>query len=115
MRKRIPITKRGTKGHFIDQKSLTYLLTFILVLLIAALVVLSIPEYKNAVIDWVKGIFNRDQKPPRPRPRIRFRGESLRDKHIAINQSAQDSHHDLNREVSLISTRHYATPNLLTC
>lgn len=107
--------KRGTKGHFIDQKSLTYLLTFILVLLIAALVVLSIPEYKNAVIDWVKGIFNRNKKPPRPRSRIGFRGDSLRDKDIAMNQSAQDLHHDLNREDFLISTCQYAAPNLLSC
>jgi hypothetical protein len=115
MRKRIPIRKRGTKGHFIDQKSLTYLLTFILILLVAALVILSIPEYRNVVIDWVKNVINTEKKPPRPRSRTGFRGDSLGSEGIMCAQSTQDLHRNLSCEDCLIFTRQYAKPNLLAC
>ena len=115
MKKRIPIRERGTKGHLIDQKSLTYLLTFILILLIAALAVLSIPEYKNWVIDRVKSVINSEKKPPRPRSQRGFRRGSFGSEGIVSHQSNQDLRRDLSCEDCLIFTRQYAKPNLLAC
>lgn len=56
------------KSDVLDQKWLTYLLVFILILSIAVFVVLSSPKYKKQITEFVKGLFHKEKKVPRPRP-----------------------------------------------
>jgi hypothetical protein len=73
----------------LEQKWLTYLLAFLLVLLVAVFVVLATPKYKNWVVDHLKGIFHKEKKVPRPRPGLGFNPDELRNVGIAKERGAE--------------------------
>ena len=55
------------KGDLLAQKWMTNLLASILILLIIAFVILSIPSVKNQIVDFVQLLrFGKEQKPKRP-------------------------------------------------
>lgn len=62
------------KGDLLAQKWMTNLLAFILLLLIIAFVILSIPAVKKQIVEFVRILlYGREQKPKRPTaPPIRF-------------------------------------------
>ncbi len=70
MRTRNPRVKRQiekAKGDILSQKWMTNLLAFILILLIVAFVVLSIPSVKNYIVDFVRVLrFGKEKEPERP-------------------------------------------------
>ncbi len=55
------------KGDLLAQKWMTNLLAFILILLIIAFVVLSIPAVKKQIVDFVRVLrYGKEKKPQRP-------------------------------------------------
>lgn len=55
------------KGDLLAQKWMTNLLAFILIVLIVAFVVLSIPSVKNHIVDFVRVLrFGKEKEPERP-------------------------------------------------
>ncbi len=56
------------KGDILAQKWMTNLLALILILLIIAFVVLSIPSVKKHIVEFVRVLrYGKEQKPERPR------------------------------------------------
>jgi hypothetical protein len=74
MRTRNPRARRQiqkAKGDLLAQKWMTNLLAFILILLIVAFAILSIPAVKKQIVDFVRVLrYGKEQKPKRPEIRL---------------------------------------------
>ena len=75
-----------------DQKWLTYLLAFILILLIVVFVVLANPTYKNTVVEYIKGVLHKEKKVPRPRPGLGAEMNEFGNKSVAKDRGAVLEH-----------------------
>ena len=94
MQTRPPISRRRYKKRdaLPDQKWLTYLLAFVLILLIAVFVVLANPKYKNMVVEYIQGVLHREKKVPRPRPGLGAEMDGFKNKSIAKDRGAVLEH-----------------------